>query len=174
VSFLLSLALALLGIGMAAAVVRAALGGDRPLAFGRTVAVTSVVVLVATGLANAGGTLEWLMERRDNWDHVPAEDAVDRASPGAGVDPAFVDFAKGELLRGDTFFVSRNAGDGTRLWLNYRLAPNLAEDRLEEADWLIYWQEPDPFKTHRVPLDQVVAHLKWGPDVGLIRIRRES
>ena len=173
-SSLLSIALALLGIGMAAAVVRAALGGGGPMPFGRTVAVTAVVVLSATGLANAGGSLEWLMDRRDKWGDVPAEDAIDRFSPGAGVDPAFIDFAKPHLLRGDTFFVSRNAGGGTRLWLNYRLAPNLAEDRLDEADWLIYWQEPDPFKTHGVSLDQVVTHLKWGPDVGLIRIRREG
>lgn len=174
-SFVLSLALALVGIGLAAAVVHAALaGGGRPATFARTVAVTAVVVLSATGLANAGGTLDWLLDRRADWAPFSAKGAYDRFSPDSGVDPAFVDFAKPRLLRGDTFFISRNASGATRMWLNYRLAPNLAEDKLADADWLIYWQEPDPFKTHGVSPDEIVEHLTWGPDVGLIRMRREG
>lgn len=174
-SFLLSLVLAVVGIGLAAGVVRTALaGGGRTPSPGRTVAVTAVVVLAATGLANSGGTLDWLLKRRAEWAPFSAKGAYDRFAPDAGVDPAFVEFAKPHLLRGDTFFISRNAGGGTRMWLNYRLAPNLAEDRLEDADWLIYWQESDPFKEHGVAPEDVVTHLTWGPDVGLMRIRREG
>ena len=173
-AFLLSLSLALFGIGLAAAVVRAALAGGGPPTFGRTVAVTAVVVLVATGLSNAGGALEWLLDRRAKYAEYDQKSAVDRVSPASGVDPAFVDFAKPHLLRGDKFYISRNASGGTRMWLNYRLAPNLAEDRLADADWLIYWQESDPFKAHRVAREDVLAHLEWGPDVGLIRLRREG
>lgn len=169
-TFLIALALALLGIALAAAVLRAALARG-PLSWPRTVAVAAVALVGATGLANAGDSFRKLKDRREQWAPIKPEDTVDRAG-GAGVDPAFTAFAKPHFLRGDTFFLSRNAPGETRLWLNYRFAPTLAVGRKEDADWIIYWREPDPFRTHGIPLDQVVTHLKWGPDVGLIRVRR--
>ncbi|HEV2815050.1 MAG TPA: hypothetical protein VGW10_17470 [Solirubrobacteraceae bacterium] len=174
-TFLITLVLSLLGIGLAAAVLRATLADGRTPSWNRVVVVAAVALVAATGLPNAGATLGTVQDRIDRWGPVPPEETRGQAlGGGGGVDPAFIDFAKPHLLRGDTFFVSRNAGAETQMWLNYRFAPNLAEDRLEDADWLVYWREPDPFKTHRVSLDDVVTHLKWGPDVGLIRIRREG
>jgi hypothetical protein len=170
VTFLITTALALLGLALAVAVLRAAFARG-PLPWSRTVAVAAVALVGATGLANAGDSLRKLESRHDEWDDVPARDTIERPG-GAGVDPAFTAFAKPNFLRGDTYFLSPNAPGDTKLWLNYRFAPTLAVDRKEDADWIVYWQEPDPFRTHGIPLDQVVTHLKWGPDVGLIRVRR--
>lgn len=169
--FLLTFTLAALGFGVAVSVLRAAAAGGN-VAWPRLTAVFVVALLVSTGLVSAGDGYRKMREKREKWAPMREQDAVE--APGLGVDPPFVRFAKPHLLRGDTFFVSRNASAGERLWLNYRFAPNLAEDKLADADWLVYWREPDPFKTHRVRLEDVVTHLKWGPDVGLIRIRRAS
>ena len=174
-TFLLTFALGLLGIVAAAAVLRVALAdGSRPAGFAGAVAVAAVALLAASGLVNAGKTVRLLFDKHERWEGLSRQDAIDGPSTGAAVDPAFVRMAKPHLLRGDTFFISRKAGDITRMWLMYRLAPNIAEDRPEDADWIIYWQEPDPFRTHQIRVEDILVHLKWGPDVGLIKRRRAS
>ncbi len=172
--FLLELLLAVTGVVLAAALVRAAFAGGRSPSWGRSVAVAAVAVVVVAGLGDAGGALDHMKSRRAKWAPVPTEQVLVAQSAEYGIDPAFLDFAKGHLGRGDTFWVSRNADGNVRSWLNYRLAPNLAEDSMREADWLVYWREEDPFATHGVRVEDIFEHQKWGPDVGLIRLRREG
>jgi hypothetical protein len=175
VTFLLTFALGLLGIVFAAAVLRVTLARDgRAPSWSRSIAVGVIAVLAASGLFNAGDTYRKLTDRRDHWAPVSEQDALENNSVGNHVDPKLTRFLKERLLRGETFYLTRNTPNETKLWLAYRLAPNLMEDRPDEADWIIYWQMPDAQRALGIAPEQVDRHEQWSPDVGMVKVRREG
>ena len=174
-TFLLTFALAVLGVVLAGGVLRFALswGGGAP-SWGRALAVGVAAIVVASGLVNAGDTYRKLRDRRAQYAPLPDRDALEINSVGAGVDPAFTRFAKDRLLRGETFYLTRNTKNETKLWLAYRLAPNLLEDKPQEADWIIYWQNPNALRDLAIAPDDVDRHEQWSPDTGMVKVRREN
>lgn len=174
-TFLLTFGLGLLGIVLAGAVLRVALartGGA--LSWGRALALGVVAVLAATGLDRAAATYELLKDRRAHWAPVSEQDALENNAEGNGVDPEFTQFARERMLRGETFYLPRSVPNHTKLWLAYRLAPNLMEDRPDEADWIIYWAMPDPLRDLGLSPEEVDQHHQWSPDVGMLKVRREG
>ena len=174
-TFLLTLGLGLVGVGLSVAVVRAAMHGDVQVSWSAAVAIAVAGLVVASGLVNAGDSYQRLRDRRAQWEPLTEAEALDNPSaPVAGVDPEFSKFAKSHLLRGQTFYLTRSASDTTRLWLGYRLAPNIMEDRIEEADWIVYWQKPDAVRELGLSRREIEAHLQFTAEAGMIKVRRES
>ena len=149
-------------------------GSGRPPSRGGALAIGVVVVLAAGGLTDAASTYRKLRDRHAHYAPVPERDALDINSVGNHVDPAFTRFVKERLLRGETFYLTRNTPDETEVWLSYRLAPNLMEDRPGEADWIIYWQNPNALRDLAIASDDIDRHEQWSPDTGMVKVRRED
>ena len=174
-SSFVTFALGLLGIVLALALVRVALlRGERPRSWRGALAVVVVAVLAASSLLNAGDAFRTLEDRRDRWAPVSEEDALDSNETGDIVDRDFTRFIEERLLPGETFFFSPPTDNEPKLWLTYRLAPNMLEDRPEEADWIIYWRQPDVLRAVGVAPGEVVRHDRWSKDSGMLRVQYES
>lgn len=174
-TFLITFALAVLGVVLAGGVLRIALArGERAPSWGRALALGVVAILVATGLVQAGDSYRKLRDRRAHYAPLPERDALEINSAGVGIDPSFTQFAKDRLLRGETFYLPRSTKNETKVWLAYRLAPNLMEDRPLEADWIIYHQNANALRDLAIAPKDIDRHEQWSPDTGMVKVRRED
>lgn len=174
-SSIVTFALGLLGVVLAAALLRVSLlRGDRPRSWRGGLAVVVVAVLAASSLLNAGDAFRKLEDRRHRWAPASEQDALDSNETGDLVDRAFTRFIEERLLPGETFYFSPPTNNEPKLWLTYRLAPNMLEDRPEEADWIIYWREPDVLRALGIAPEEVVRHDQWSEDSGMLRVQYES
>ena len=171
-SSFVTFALGLLGVVLAGALLRVTLvRGDRPRSWRAVAAVVVVAGVAASGLLNAGDGFRELEDRRDRWAPVSEQEALDSNEAGDLVDRDFTRFVEERLLPGETFYFSPVSDNEPKLWLIYRLAPNLLEDRPEEADWIIYWRQPDVLRVLAVAPEEVVRHDRWSEDSGMLRVQ---
>jgi hypothetical protein len=172
VTFLLTLGLGVLGVGLAIAVLRATLGGDGGApSWGRAAAAGAAAVLVAVGLVNARGAYKALRDGRAQWAPLPEAQAFE-ATPAGGVDPGFTQLIKDQILRDEDIFIAHNTPAAPRLWLTYRLAPNIIEDTPEEADWIVYWTQPNATNEIDFGPGKVVFNREFAPGTGIFKVDR--
>jgi hypothetical protein len=164
----MTLVLAIAAIAVAAAMLRALLGGRAPASVPALAAVGAALLLTFQGLATLDGSIRAMNEKHDRFAPLSARDAFENAALSVGIDPAFSAWAASQVERGETFALLGSFRVGTEHWLAYRLAPNtLARDR-RSADWLIFFETPDPYAKHGLRPEDY-ARLSWGPDAGMLR-----
>jgi len=100
--------------------------------------VTVAIVLALPSLRDATANL--LDLHRINAS-LTAEDAQLQGGSSAGVDVAFISWAKGHLAAGDTFYLETEDPNATAItqWALFQLAPHLEVAESSKADWLIFY-----------------------------------
>lgn len=137
------LAVQLAGVLAGACVLAAALGGrlDR-----RGLALGGAVVPVGLACVLLGATLyptarNLLVEAQRNAAVTPQEaDLIPGKSADVEVD--FVEWARSQIPRGESFHVVTDDVDGYQ-WITYRLLPGLVTSA-DRADWIVFYGKVDP------------------------------
>jgi hypothetical protein len=159
---------ALVGIALAIGMLRALLRASPPPSMPALAAVGVALLLTFQAVANLEGSVSEMFRKYERFAPQRPSDALEAPSVRVGIDPPFTAWAAGNLRRGETFALLEPFPLGADHWLAYRLVPNtLARDR-ESADWLVFFNTPDPYATHRLRRTAYVR-LSWGPDAGLLR-----
>jgi hypothetical protein len=138
------LAMQVLGMLLAGALAvvlarQAGLDGRRSVG---AIAAVPVVVSCVVAVPGLHAAFEDLDTQRRNGSVLTADQARVRGGVSMSLDVAFLDWAGVQIGPGETFHLV--IGDGVptesiRHWALYQLAPNLAVERPESADWVVVY-----------------------------------
>jgi hypothetical protein len=141
--------------------------------------VHAAVALLATAVAfvliwpNGWSEGRDLVDKRGDDGRLSAGEAAVAGGSVLHVNTGFVEWVREQLRPGETFHLflpgpKDPAGDGViQQWTTYRLLPNLAVDSPEQADVLVFYNEP-PARYDRGAFEPARG---YGPGFGLARRR---
>jgi hypothetical protein len=114
-----------------------------------------------------------LLSQRSQWETLTPTQAATAGAPG-GVQVAFAEWIRGRLQPGQRFYLVPPEGQDVSVyqWFTYRLLPNLATDRPQGADWLIFYGT-SPRASGYLHLIQGVA-AQYAPGYSIARERHAS
>jgi hypothetical protein len=130
----------LAGAGLLAAVGGRGLGP-------RSYALAAALVPVGAACVLLGGSL-WpttrnMLAERARQAAIPPAEAELAPGKSANAKVDFVEWARQRIPPGEKIYVFAGDSEGYQ-WTTFRLLPDLAVDRPEDADWLVFYdQEPD-------------------------------
>lgn len=131
-----------LGVLAGAALLAAIVGrgvGRRSFALGAAIIPAAVACAVlGTGL---WPTTRNVLAERASQAALSPQEAQSAPGRSADVEIDFVEWAREQIPAGETFLVVGE--DRGQQWTTFRLLPNLAVDRPEDADWIVFYGE-DP------------------------------
>ena len=114
-----------------------------------------------------------LLSQRSQWEAMtPAQAALAGTPPG--VQSGFAEWIRARLAPGQRFYLAPSATQDVSVyqWFTYRLLPNLATDRPQEADWLIFYGTT-PRASGYVHMIKGIA-TRYGPGYSIARARHAS
>ena len=102
----------------------------------------------------------------------PAQAALAGTPPG--VQSGFAEWIRARLAPGQRFYLAPSATQDVSVyqWFTYRLLPNLATDRPQEADWLIFYGTT-PRASGYIHMIKGIA-TRYGPGYSIARARHAS
>jgi hypothetical protein len=139
------------GVLVLAALVRTVLGGDRRGSLGPAIAVVAIAAFGYAVFNQASGFSQALLR-----EHAGNSQLSPEVSEGVGgtifpVNEPFLAWVDDRLPTDATMLLvcPRACGGGQNEWITYRLSPRRFVDRIDEADWLLFYgdraQESIPF-----------------------------
>ena|SRR5436190_23880054 len=143
----------------------------------QTIARAIVVLAVAFAYLAFWGkvwqTSKSLLSQRSQWETLTPGEAAVAGTPG-GVEGAFAEWIRGRLRPGQRFYLVPSATQDVSVyqWFTYRLLPNLATDRPQEADWLIFYGTT-PRASGYIHMIKGIA-TRYGPGYSIARARHAS
>src|SRR2546422_33541 len=136
----MELLLQLIAVLLAGSVAAVAWSSSRtsPQTTARAIVVLAVAFAYLAFFGNVWQTSKSLLSQRSQWETLTPGQAAVAGTPG-GVQGAFAEWIRGRLGPGQRFYLVPSATQDVSVyqWFTYRLLPNLATDRPQEADWLI-------------------------------------
>ena len=144
-----------------------------PQTIARAIVVLAIAFAYLAFWGKVWQTGDNFLSQRSGWETLkPAQAAV--AGTPSGVDGSFAEWIRGRLKPGDRFYMVPSATQDISVyqWFTYRLLPNLATDRPQQADWLIFYGTT-PRASGYIHLIKGVA-AQYAPGDSIARVRHAS
>jgi hypothetical protein len=144
-----------------------------PLAVARAIVILAVAFAYVAFWGKLWQTTDSLISQRSQWETLTPAEAAVAGTPG-GVDGSFAEWIRGRLKPGDRFYMVPSEAQDVSVyqWFTYRLLPNLATDRPQEADWLVFYGT-SPRASGYIHLIKGVA-ARYAPGDSIARVRHAS
>ena len=144
-----------------------------PEAVARTIVILALAFAYLAFWGNLWQTGKGLLSQRDSWEALtPAHAAL--AGKPVGVRGPFAEWIRGRLGPGQSFYIVEKPAldESVYQWFTFRLMPNLATNRPERADWLIFYGTSAKASGY---LERISgAAEQYAPGYSIARVRHAS
>jgi hypothetical protein len=167
-----TLGLQVLGLLLAALLLSATVWGKVTRAGAATGLVAASLTAALLFSSSIGEVLAGFDQRREETARIPPFEAATRGGANLGVDAPFVEWVRERVRPGETFYLLPDGlklDEATYQWTTWRLTPNVAATRVEDADVLIFFEAPGSL---RYPAGEFGLPLRFAPDRALARRSR--
>jgi hypothetical protein len=169
------LLLQLSAVLLAGSVAAAAWSSSKPSphAIARAIVVLALAFGYLAFFGKVWQTSKSLLSQRSQWEAMtPAEAAL--AGTPAGVQWGFAEWIRPRLAPGQRFYLVPSATQDVSVyqWFTYRLLPNLATDRAQQADWLIFYGTSPKASGYLHQIKGLAA--QYAPGYSIARVRHAS
>jgi hypothetical protein len=144
-----------------------------PQAVARAIVILAVAFAYLAFWGKVWQTNKSLLSQRSQWETLTPTEAATAGTPG-GVQGSFAEWIRGRLEPGQKFYLVPSPTQDVSVyqWFTYRLLPNLAAARPQQADWLIFYGTT-PRASGYIHLIKGVA-AQYAPDDSIARVRHAS
>jgi hypothetical protein len=144
-----------------------------PQTIARTIIILAIAFAYLAFWGKVWQTSKSLLSQRSEWETLTPAEAAVAGTPG-GVQGSFAEWIRGRLKPGERFYLVPSATQDVSVyqWFTYRLLPNLATDRPQQADWLIFYGT-SPRASGYIHLVKGVA-AQYAPGDSIARVRHTS
>jgi hypothetical protein len=144
-----------------------------PQAIARAIIILAVAFAYVAFWGKLWQTSKSLLSQHSQWETLTPAQAAVAGTPG-GVQGSFAEWIKGRLGPGERFYLVPSPTQDVSVyqWFTYRLLPNLATDRPQTADWLIFYGT-SPRASGYIYLIKGLAP-QYAPGYSIARVRHAS
>jgi hypothetical protein len=144
-----------------------------PQTIARAIVVLAVAFAYLAFGAKVWQTSESLLSQRSQWETLTPGQAAVAGTPG-GVQGGFAEWIRSRLQPGQRFYLVPSATQDVSVyqWFTYRLLPNLATDRPQQADWLVFYGTSPRASGYTHLITGMAA--RYAPGYSIAKVRHAS